>query len=368
VKSKSIDNFSNSKKIGRTWFVGTFAAVLILLIVFSGNILRDQLISEDFPLSKQWSLSLQGSIQQLSLAGNQTLLVMTRTKLYALDSTTGDVLWKHDLHWQTITKPALAQNELVFLTDGQGISALDLSDGNLMWQQPVYRAQNAQIAFVSDDFVAVSYRPYLNVYEASTGDLLWSKPVCREAVHPYIYGNTIYIPCYGVTAMDARTGEIVWVTESPDRIWNAGYSDGIMYSSPNRRAVIAYDLESREVLWNTPLKSERVQEFKVAGDFLLLTDALQYCVLRRTDGKIIWCANIGWKMQNPVIVMDIGYIFNGPQTVVYAFDATDGTQIGKLTLARFAFITIYRQLLISSDDMLIFARGDNIFAFGEEEK
>lgn len=353
------------RKFGNARFVSVIAVLLILLLVFWGHILGTSYTNKDFPLSEKWSLRLGGNIQHLSLVDNQILLVMTRTKLFALDGTSGDIFWEHDLHWQTMTKPALAQNGLVFLTDEQGISALDQSDGNILWQQPVSRAQNAQIVSVSDDVVAVGYPPYLNVHDVASGVLLWSEPVCRERVEPYIYGGNVYVPCYGVAAMDIGTGEIVWEIESPDRIWHAGYADGVMYSSPDRRAVIAFDLESHETLWRTPLDSKRMQEFKIVGEYLLLTDYEKFCVLQRTDGYIFWCADTGWKIQNPVLMGGVGYIFNGPQTVMYAFDATDGTKIGELVLAKFGFITIYRQLLVSSDELLFFAHGEKIFAFGE---
>ncbi len=51
--------------------------------------------------------------------------------------------------------------------------------------------------------------------------------------------------------------------------------------------------------------------------------------------------------------------------MITAFDIHSGTELGQLKMSKFKSITTFGQLMVSSDELLIFASGKEIFAFGK---
>jgi outer membrane protein assembly factor BamB len=215
------------------------------------------------------------------------------------------------------------------------------------------------------DMVAVFNSQQISVYKATYGGLLLQKPVCRGSNLAYIYDGKLYFPCSGMIAVSIDTGEIVWETKENSAITAAAYSDGVLYSNSSIDVITAFDLEKQKQIWSVPLTSDRVRELQVADEFLLMSDGNQLCVLQRYDGRKLWCADSVMAQQNPAKLGDAVYILNSPQNMITAFDIHSGTELGQLRMSKFKPITTFGQLMVSSDELLIFASGKEIFAFGK---
>ncbi len=327
------------------------------------------LISKEFPLTEKWVIKVQGDIEQLTILDDSILVAKTISEIYALDVRSGDILWRQSIAWHFSYQPVLAKNGMLFLTDGKGVLALDQRDGKILWKKPLRYPANADIVDVTQDFVAVNDPPYLAVYQAVDGALLWDQDVCRESAQAYFFDANIVVPCYGLNVIDTRTGEIVWEIKSDDevdRIWKSAFANGVIYFSQDLENITAYDVKNRMELWKIPLANGRSQAFKVIGDYLFVTNDNQLCVLDRNDGRIVWCAGDLIKAKNPIIFGDVLYLFNGLQNGITAYDIRNGSQIGRLNFPVYNFITVEndKQLMVSSEEFLIFASGKDIFAFG----
>jgi outer membrane protein assembly factor BamB len=348
----------------KKWITRVGLVILVTYVVLKST-LSISFTSENFPLSEKWSTRLRSSIQQISIADNQIVLVKTAAEIYALEIKSGKLLWHRATdYWLSNDVPALAQNGIVFFTDSKWIWALNQSDGEVLWQQRLHSG-GADVVDVSMDMVAVFDTQQISVYRTTDGALQWRKPVCRNSDQIYLHNSKLYFPCFGMTAVAVASGETVWEEKTERGIWIAVYADGVMYSSPDNENITAYDLESRKQLWSTPLSTDGEKGFKIVDELLFVTDGTHFCVLQRYDGRKLWCADGMLNPQNPARVGDTIYIFNGPQNMITAFDIHSGTKLGQLRMTSFKVVTTFSQLMVSSDELLIFASGKEVFAFGK---
>jgi outer membrane protein assembly factor BamB len=356
--------------------IGIFTVVIIIACTVLWSTVRlfysPSLSSKEFPLLEKWTTKVKGDIQQLTIVDNSIVIVRTMTEIYALDMQSGNILWQQSIAWHFSYHPPLAKNGKIFLSDGKGVLALNQSDGKLLWQQALRHPSGAEVVDVTQDLVAVNDPPYLVIYQAGDGTLIWDKRVCREPAQAYFFDTNIVVPCYGLNAIDALSGETVWETQSEDgvdRIWKSAFADGVIYYSQDLESITAYDVKNRKQLWKTPLaeKYDSFQAYKVMGDHLLVTIDDHVCALLLDDGRNSWCNGDLIKPRNPTSFEGMLYLFNGLQKGITANNLQDGSQIGRLNFPAYIFITSEndRQLMVTSDEFLIFANGGNIYAYGK---
>lgn len=346
------------------------ACAAALSIVISS--LGTSLTSQEFPLSEKWVAKLQEDIQQIAIVDNSIVIVRTMKEIYSLDMQSGNILWQQSITWHFSNQPLLAKKGMIFLSDGKGVMALNQSDGKILWQQPLRHPSAAEVVDGTQDFIAVNDPPYLTVFQADDGVFRWEKEICRGRAQAYFFDTNIVVPCYGLAVVDALSGETVWETKSDDgddRIWKSAFADGVIYFSQDLEDITAYDLRNRRQLWKTPLADEyhSFQAYKVLGDHLSVTIDDQLCILHREDGKNAWCTGDLIKPRNPTSFGDVLYLFNGLQNGITAYNLHDGNKIGRLDFPAFIFITVEndKQLMISSNEFLIFASGKELFAYEE---
>jgi len=346
-----------------TW-IGILLLTVILAYVLIDSMLPTRLASENFPLIQKWSTRLNSKIEQISIVDNQFILARTGAEIYALNINTGEQVWHQETSWSATNEPVLANNQFVFFTDSKYLWALNQSDGKTLWQQKLKEGA-AGVVDVSMDMVLLFDWQQLFVYRSTDGTLLLEKPGCRNSNLAHIQDNMLYIPCTGITAIAIETGETVWETTGNSAITAAAYSDTIQYSDPSAGVITAFNLAEQKQIWSTSITSDGVNELKIADEFLLMTDMKQFCVLRRSDGNLMWCYRGVSKPQNPVKVGDIAYISNKRQNVITAFDIYNGKQLGQLKITKFNPFIVFRQLMVSSEELLVFAKGKDIFVFGK---
>jgi outer membrane protein assembly factor BamB len=346
------------------WKVVAFIliAVLIISCIVGANVIRTSYAQDNFPLNEKWSVHLDRSVVALTIVDDKTFLVRTQDSLNALDVKTGRDIWHQSLSWQGVPERAITGNEMVYVVDGKGVKAFNQADGVLIWQQPVYGGASALVMDVSKEVLVVGDGSFLNIYDATQGMLLRKEPACRGVEQAYISGNELYTPCDGVWGVNIVSGQDSWWEKGEGLIGYTGYSDGVMYYSPAQSFIVAFDLNHWKELWRVSMEIDGFERFVVSSDYLFFTDFSKLCVFKRTDGQELWCNSVSYP-QNPTAIGETVYVFNGNQKEITAFELLTGKQIGKLKMTNFNFFTIYRQLMTSSNDILLFASGRDVFAF-----
>jgi outer membrane protein assembly factor BamB len=356
------------KRIGTLTLVFVIAAFTVSCnLVGASN--RTTPTHHDFPLSEEWATQLRGKVEHITIDNTNTIFARTSSAIYALDLQSGSILWRQRITRDLLYSPVLAEQDMIFFADGRGLLALRSSDGEILWQQEALRyPSNAWIADVTQDLVAVDDFSYLKVYETVDGTLLWNEWVCRGSFQAYFYDTNVVVPCYGLVAMDAISGEIVWEIKSEtdlDRIYWSAFADGVLYFSQDLNHITAYDVINRKELWKRSWMNDGTQAFRISGDYLLATKYDQLCILQRSDGEISWCASNLDGAKDPVIFGDVLYLFYGFKKGIIAYDLEDGSKIGRLDFpaSRYIAVDYHTQLMIPSDEFLIFAYGNKIFAY-----
>lgn len=123
--------------------------------------------------------------------------------VYALDKTTGKLLWHFGTMGATMPTPAIAANKLFIDTGSGDIYAINAKTGRQIW---IKRAGG--IANMSDPavyhghvYVALSVIPYLYCLSAQNGHIVW-KATIRGATKPGL-GDVSPAVARGVVVMDA---------------------------------------------------------------------------------------------------------------------------------------------------------------------
>lgn len=350
----------NNKKILRL----CTALSLIFIIAAGLFTLNDrQLMQDAFPIHQKWIKNLGEEVEALSTDGERLLFARTIQEIYALDIITGEIIWRHSVAWQAIPKPPIAWNGMLFFADGEAVWALDQTNGTTIWKAPVSNKE-ADVKSVSENVVAVDIDQDIAIYDAESGDLLWNKAVCRNEIQAYVNMKNVFIPCYGIIALELSSGKVLWEKKEPSRIGNVAYKDGIMYYSPQENYFSAFDLQNKKELWKIHFIGNGFRQLTILDQFLIITNSEQACILYMETGKLQRCFFID-NPQKPVKIGDTLYIFNGTQNKITAINPLKGEVLGTLSIRKLRFFTVFRELMVSADNILVFSSGNKVIGFGE---
>ncbi len=94
---------------------------MLVIRGLSSQYIYKRLDTSNFPLKRAWSSHLNESIKELSV-DDKGLFILARTTnaLYALDTITGQELWRFQLiYHQSVTFPAISHNGIVYIADAK---------------------------------------------------------------------------------------------------------------------------------------------------------------------------------------------------------------------------------------------------------
>jgi outer membrane protein assembly factor BamB len=140
-----------------------------------------------------------------------------RVFLYAIDATTGAVLWGTTTGGTVYSTPTVVKGVVYVGHDGAAsLSAIDAATGEIRWQTntggTVYSAPTVVkgVVYVGHDGAAS-----LSAVDATTGQILWQDALDGAVLtSPAVVKDSIFaVSATGsVYAIDATTGAISWVT------------------------------------------------------------------------------------------------------------------------------------------------------------
>lgn len=327
---------------------------------------RNILVSSTFPLHQKWSAKLPSSIEDLSTNGGDIVFVRTGWRLTALDAKSGKTLWMIDYDHRGRPKPAVASGGRVFFADGRQVWAVNEKDGTVAWKADFPNFFGI-VLDASTQYVAVRSDQDIAIFDANTGSLLWNKPVCRNYDTANINPPFVYVPCLSIRAMNISTGEDVWEKEQDTYVPQTVYKDNILYFTHGNN-ISAFQVGQQKTLWTSFLEDRGYLHIKTSGEFLTVTGGHRFCLLKPTadSGNTLWCSDHSSpNPQNPVILNNRLYVFNGYQNRITAYGLETGDRIGDLQVKQWGIGTIYRERMVSTGDTLIFGSGNMVFGYGE---
>lgn len=138
--------------------------------------------------------------------------------LYAVNSQTGEELWKYQA-WNRVTSPAVL-NGIVYFGGFGSIYGLDMEDGSLTFEfesgivstEPALHEEGAFFGTEDGLLFAVDLQTSEEIWSFNTGDIITSAPS--------VSGGVVYFGCSDgrLIALDIQTGQALWSYETGGRI------------------------------------------------------------------------------------------------------------------------------------------------------
>ena len=267
--------------------------------------------------------------------------------VYALDRTTGKLLWHFGTMGATMPTPAIADNRLFIDTGSGDIYAINAQTGHQIW---VKRAGG--IANMSDPaiyhghvYVALSVVPYLYCLSAENGHIVWKASIRRATktglgdVSPAVaHGVAVMdavavVPSHGgrttmttiVRAYNAEDGRVLWTHTMglgpKPPAFKGGvpmiHGNAVYVGTPVDNIYQAYDLHSGKVLWTWHIpKAGAAGAGRGPATYshgkLFISTGPRLFVLNAHTGRLIGQKYLGGRfgIVNPVIVGGTIYLDN----------------------------------------------------------
>jgi len=271
--------------------------------------------------------------------------------LYALDATTGALLWKYDTGERNdfvSSSPAVANGVVYIGGLKYKIHALDAYSGELLWNyklpiRTTMRSSVSSSATVADGVVFIGNMDgTLYAFSEETGDLLWNHAFTpspydehRILSSPAVAGGVVYINTYGggLSALDASTGAVLWNYRAEGE--NGAYSspavaDGVVYvgSGYTNKKLYAVDALTGDLIWDFTTGGSVSSSPAVANGVLFFgsNDNTTYA-LDATTGDHLWNFTTGGRViSSPAVANGVVY-FGSYDNTTYALDASTGALI-----------------------------------------
>ncbi|MBT8171487.1 PQQ-like beta-propeller repeat protein, partial [Candidatus Bathyarchaeota archaeon] len=180
------------------------------------------------------------------------------TKLYCLDSNSGNVVWTFETGGYITSSPA-AENQAVYITSKESSSGalykIDSNDGSLIWKMEIPyviaadRGTDLHSSPTIGDgliFVAANKQNYYAV-NATTGEIKWNFVTTEgtEGIGGYLVASTSYqngelyiVDMFFITALNSSSGDVLWKSWIGTELYTTPtYAEEKIYVTTDRRFV-----------------------------------------------------------------------------------------------------------------------------------
>lgn len=311
--------------------------------------------------------------------------------VYALDGTSGALLWKYPVR-NSIKNSIAIDDDRLFAQDAQGyLYAIDVESGNLCWEKqlPV-----DGLPAVVEGLVAANGIVYagtgkgLSALDTKNGNLLWQNKEWKQgngATSTYSLGKGVLIGSVQWGALygnDAATGKLLWAV-SENGLRNRGSSvavhDNLLYlisnqtffilAADNGKVIVRKKLPFSVDVTSTPLLTNTEIIFGTAQSGLVALDreTLEMKWKFSTDDALIYTSPYSRKKSSTI---ETSPVLSGNTVYVGASDGTIygvDKENGKLVWKHKTGAPIFGSVAISGNTLITADFGGNIYAFCSEE-
>ncbi|HPC56047.1 MAG TPA: PQQ-binding-like beta-propeller repeat protein [Methanolinea sp.] len=231
-----------------------------------------------------------------------------KTKVHAVDAYSGDLLWKYKVPIRTTSRSGISSSPTVtggtiFIANMDGVVyAFDEETGTLLWNYTVPQATGGERGIYASPAVAdgavyvLTYDGDLYVLDASTGTLLWSYETAGDYgayASPAVSGGVVYTGS-GLNgpfrALDARTGALLWEAPSVVSAYSSpAVAHGVVYTGSMDNSIYALDASDGTILWNFTTGDKVYSSPAVAhGVVYAGSNDCNLYALDASDGRLLW--------------------------------------------------------------------------------
>lgn len=275
------------------------------------------------------------------------LFISSGEHLYALNATTGILIWKY--HTGTISSSPAIANGKVFVGAYDGnVYALNATNGEYIWNYSTYEenwpraVQSSPV--VADGRVYVgSGRGKLYALDANTGAEIWHfQAEVGLFSSPAFANGLVYFGSrdHKIYALNASTGALVWSYTTNDEIYSSPcVAEGKVFIGSNDGSIYALDSSTGDFLWSFPTLPDGVNGGVRSSpayadgrvfvgsfpEFLADNHYGAIFALNASTGALIWNYPTGTiSYSSPAVADDKVFVINFYNGTVFALNAATG--------------------------------------------
>ncbi len=205
--------------------------------------------------------------------------------VYALDATTGVLLWSYETGGVVHASPAIADGTVYIGSWDSYLYALDAETGLLKWrfkagEDPVNHNQEGfqSSAAVADGVVYVGCRDgHVYALDARTGRKKWDYSTSQSWVNgtPAVRGGIVYVgtsDTHKFLALDARSGRLIYAVDTHALVFSSAAIAGkFVYVGAFNGRLSALDIGTGDLAWQFQTDGAMADPLKVLsanGEFL----------------------------------------------------------------------------------------------------
>jgi outer membrane protein assembly factor BamB len=233
--------------------------------------------------------------------------------VYAVDKTTGTLIWEYQTGSVVHSSPAIHHGKVYVGSFDGYLYALNAKDGHLEWRYksmghqyfPKGEMQGSPV--IHENLVFVGSRDYqLYALNTETGKEVWKKkfPKGWAMAKPVIRDGVLYVGTSDdkvLAALNPRTGEPIWQADVKFNVFGAtAFSENLAYVGTLMGRLYAIDLKSGKVMWeiNNPLyEKNRLNYFKEDDTY---RNDIQ-TIIKKNDDFLTLYYNLGAIFSTPVV-------------------------------------------------------------------
>ncbi|OFX29940.1 MAG: hypothetical protein A2W90_06305 [Bacteroidetes bacterium GWF2_42_66] len=292
---------------------------------------------------KMWHYHTDSAVKNNIAAANGCIYATSVTGwLYALDETSGKLLWKASLdadrpeRWEVAS--TTVANGIVYAGGHSYVAAFDARDGKLIWEtrndKNDWKPTSYSVPVVVQNKLVVTTRTNVYVLDAQTGQLFWK----QEGV---FYGclvanDTIYTNREGVlVAMALATGKQLWAGKEKigGAISSPAIADGKLVTGISDGRVCAFSVQDGALLWSAQ-----------TGETLSSTQPYE------RGGK---------EVNNSPVIFNQSVYAGAGDGKIHVFSLADGKDLGSYSIG----VPVMSSPFISDSTLYIGAYDGNLYSF-----
>jgi outer membrane protein assembly factor BamB len=293
-----------------------------------------------------WKYKTKNSVKGcIAFCDGKVLATDLEGTVYAISAENGNLVWKKDLGIRSRAQEGtIVCNNKVYTGGGMGLHALNASDGSEIWRNTSWSGGAGTIAphmLGNHVLVASANWRQLCGHNALTGELLWSH---RDDTLRFrdgtatLHGESLYlISRQNLLSIDPKTGKILNSKHTPYNFKSASTPviiDEYLIVGTGDKGLVAFNKTSFEEVWRFE-----------TGPALFMTIPYARPVVRSVD-------------TSPVISGDVVY-FGASDGWFYGLDSRTGKEFWKIELGA----PVFTSPAVSGNMIFIADFSGNIYAF-----
>ncbi len=298
-----------------------------------------------------WTVDLTGLVDSSPVYVNNTIyvqnwygLVPWNPGLYAINASTGQIIWKNSAITGAST-PAVYNGRIYIGTLAGDLYAVDTTNGQVIWKKNLetnpkwHGIASSPLIYNGTLYVTTFSDGTLHVLDLS-GNELWNVTTGGEISHytsPAAYNGMIFFAgnSSGVNALYSvnETGSILWTFTVNGKILDTpstGYGK-VFFATSTR--LYAVDLNGNEV-WSIPFNGTISTPAIAYGNIYVGSSDGKLYSINASTGNAVWSFTANGKIDSSPAVAD-GVVYFGTNTgngTVYALSAITGSEIWRYSL------------------------------------